>query len=192
MVKRSDSRPRVRVTADGTGVAGHAGTRLLADLADGVGLTEALSAAMARTRKRRSKPDPGRVLVDLAVTLADGGDSLSDIKVLREQPDLYGVVASSPTAWRVVASVDEAILRALHQARAKARREAGAAGVRSISGTAGAPCRAPGGDVVADRGRRATASATVTATVGGRRRGQLGVFLPWLPVSGDYSGLQAQ
>src|SRR5713226_4495588 len=116
MVKRSDSRPRVRVTADGTGVAGHAGTRLLADLADGVGLTEALSAVMARTRRRRSKHDPGRVLVDLAVMLADGGDSLSDLKVLRDRPALFGTVASGPTAWRVVASIDEAVLVALDRA----------------------------------------------------------------------------
>jgi Transposase DDE domain. len=130
MVKRSSTRPRVRVTADGAGVAGHAGSRLLADLADGVGLTEALSAVMARTRRRRSKHDPGRVLVDLAVTLADGGDGLSDLKVLRDQPALFGKVASGPTAWRVVASVDEAVLAALDRARAKARAEAWAAGAR--------------------------------------------------------------
>ncbi|MGH8990357.1 MAG: IS1380 family transposase [Acidimicrobiia bacterium] len=129
MVKRSSGRPRVRVTADGAGLAGHAGSRLLADLADGVGLTEALSVVMARTRRRRSKHDPGRVLVDLAVTLADGGDSLSDLRVLRDQPDLFGVVASGPTAWRVVASIDEAVLGALDGARAKARAEAWRLGV---------------------------------------------------------------
>ena len=34
--------------------------------------------------------------------LADGGDCLSDLAVLREQPELFGPVASTPTAWRVV------------------------------------------------------------------------------------------
>jgi hypothetical protein len=130
MVKRNSGRPRVRVTADGEGVAGHAGSRLLADLADAVGLTRALSAAMAPTRKRRSKHDPGRVLVDLAVMLADGGDSLSDLKVLRNQPDLFGAVASDPTAWRVIASIDGARRDAIVIARAVARQRAWQMGVR--------------------------------------------------------------
>ena len=130
MVKRSSTRPRVRVTADGAGLAGHAGSRLLADLADVVGLTEALSVAMAPTRQRRSKHDPGRVLVDLAVMLADGGDSLSDLKVLRNQPDLFGAVASDPTAWRVIASINAARRDAIAIARALARRRAWKMGVR--------------------------------------------------------------
>lgn len=87
MVKRSSDRPRVGVTSDGTGVAAHAGSRLLADLADRVGLSAGLSSAMASTRRRRSAHDPGRVLVDLAVMAADGGTSLSDLKVLRDQPE---------------------------------------------------------------------------------------------------------
>ncbi|MGH9158104.1 MAG: IS1380 family transposase, partial [Acidimicrobiales bacterium] len=73
-MKRS-SRPVLKVTTGGTGVAAHAGSRLLADMADVLGLTEGLSAAMAPTRQRRSAHDPGRVLVDLAVMAADGGTS---------------------------------------------------------------------------------------------------------------------
>jgi hypothetical protein len=42
------------------------------------------------------------VLRDLAVVLADGGDCLSDLAVLRDQPELFGPVASAPTAWRVI------------------------------------------------------------------------------------------
>src|SRR5947209_18354087 len=71
-VKRNPRRPRITVTADGQGVVGHAGARLLCDLADAVGLTEGLSAAMAPTKKRRRGHDRGQVLVDLAVTIADG------------------------------------------------------------------------------------------------------------------------
>jgi hypothetical protein len=130
MVKRSSTRPRVRVTADGAGVAGHAGARLLADAADVLGLTGGLSVAMAPTRRRRSKHDPGRVLVDLAVMIADGGRHLSDLKVLRDQPDLFGAVASDPTAWRVLDSIDTARRGAISAARAVTRRHAWAEGVR--------------------------------------------------------------
>jgi hypothetical protein len=40
--------------------------------------------------------EPGRVLRDLVVMLADGGDCLSDLSVMRDQPDLFGQVASTP------------------------------------------------------------------------------------------------
>jgi hypothetical protein len=42
------------------------------------------------------------VLRDLAVVLADGGDCLSGLAVLRDQPELFGQVASTPTVRRVV------------------------------------------------------------------------------------------
>jgi len=130
MVKRNTRRPRLVVTADGTGVAAHAGSRLLADVADALGLTAGLSAAMAPTRQRRSAHDPGRVLVDLAVMVADGGTSLSDLKVLRDQPDLFGSVASDPTAWRVLDSIDPDTMAAINLASASARSRAWAAGAR--------------------------------------------------------------
>lgn len=63
----------VEVTADGSGLVSHAGTVLLAELADRVGLTGPLSEALAGTRERRCAHDPGRVLRDVAVMLADGG-----------------------------------------------------------------------------------------------------------------------
>ena len=104
--KRSDPRPSLSVSADGKGVAAHAGTRLLAEMADFVGLTSALSDAPAPTVRRKRRHDPGRVLLDTALTLADGGDYPSDLAVLRDQPALFGAVASTPTAGRVVDSVD--------------------------------------------------------------------------------------
>jgi hypothetical protein len=78
-VKRNHTRPPLSVTADGRGIAAHAGTRLLADIADFTGLTSALSAALAPTVRRSRRHDPGRVLLDVALTLADGGDCLSDL-----------------------------------------------------------------------------------------------------------------
>jgi hypothetical protein len=93
------------VTGDGDGVASHTGTRLLADVADAVGLTEALGRRPTLRRQRRSRHDPGRVLRDVAVMLADGGDCVSDLAVLRDQPELFGDVASHATAWRTLEAV---------------------------------------------------------------------------------------
>jgi hypothetical protein len=78
---------------------------------------------------RRRYPDAA-VLRDLAVLLADGGDCLSDLAVLRDQPVLFGPVASTPTAWRVVerAASDPDGLARLRAARAHARSRAWAAG----------------------------------------------------------------
>ena len=120
---------RVRVTADGAGVVGHAGALLLANLADSLGLTEGFSAATAHLSLRRRRHDPGRVLTQLAVMLADGGDCLSDLATLRDEPRLFGDVASDPTAWRVLASLHSESFRRLQRARADAREKAWAAGM---------------------------------------------------------------
>jgi Transposase DDE domain group 1 len=127
-VKRNSTRPRLTVTADGTNVVGHAGARLLSDLADAVGLREGLSVAMAPTKQRRRGHDRGEVLVDLAVMIADGGEAISDLAVLRDQPSLFGVVASTPTAWRTLEAIDDAALGRIAAARAAARAKVWAAG----------------------------------------------------------------
>jgi hypothetical protein len=98
-VQATNSRSGFEVTTDGSGVVGHAGAALLRELADRVGLTRALGWRQAGGRRRH--PDAA-VLRDLAVMLADGGDCLSDLAALRDQPELFGPVASTPTAWRVV------------------------------------------------------------------------------------------
>jgi hypothetical protein len=60
------------------------------------------------------------------VMLADGGDCLSDLAALRDQPALFGPVASTATAWRVVEQVaaDELGLAGLRAARVQARTRA--------------------------------------------------------------------
>ena len=99
---KGTKRPRPVVTTDGDGVVSHAGSYLLVELADRVGLTAALSRGLACLKQRRRAHDPGEVLRDLAVSIADGGDCLSDLTVLHNQPNLFGEVASVPTAWRVI------------------------------------------------------------------------------------------
>jgi hypothetical protein len=126
-VQATNSRSSFEVTTDGTGVVGHAGAALLRELADRLGLTAALG--WRGPQGRRRYPDAA-VLRDLAVLLADGGDCLSDLAVLRDQPALFGPVASTPTAWRVVerAASDPDGLARLRAARAHARGRAWAAG----------------------------------------------------------------
>ncbi len=107
----------------------HAGARLLCDLAEATGLADGLSTAMAGTKQRRRGHDRGGVLVDLAVMLADDGKTISDLRTLRNQPALFGEVASTPTAWRTLAAIDESVLAAIGRARAEARAAAWAAGM---------------------------------------------------------------
>ena len=115
----------VEVTADGEGLVSHAGAVLLVELADRVGLTGGLSAALASTRERRSAHDPGRVLRDVAVMLADGGDCVTDLDALRGQELLFGPVASETTTHRTLKAVDAAVLAGVRSARAGAREGVG-------------------------------------------------------------------
>jgi hypothetical protein len=120
-VKRTSSRPKVVVSVDGRGVVGHAGTRLLTDLADATGLSEAVSDALVPVRQRASGHDPGRIALDVAVMLADGGAAISDLAVLRGQDELFGPVASTATVWRLLNCLDDAAVARLREARARAR-----------------------------------------------------------------------
>ena len=119
-----DGRPvTVEVTADGAGLVSHAGSALLAQVADRLGLTSGLSLRLAAVKQRRRGHDPGRVLRDLAVMLADGGECVSDLGAVRDQQALFGPVASDSTAFRVVDRVasEPALLDALRAAHARAR-----------------------------------------------------------------------
>lgn len=122
------ARPRLSVTTGGAGVVSHVGARLLIDLADALGLSGALSEAMAPTKARRRGHDRGQVLVDLAVAVADGARSISDLEVLTHQSELFGDVASVPTAWRTLEAIDDVLRSRIATARAEARRAAWEAG----------------------------------------------------------------
>ncbi len=66
--------------------------------------------------------DRGRVLVDVAVMLADGGEAIADIDVLRHQAGVLGPVASPPTVWRTLDEVTPGRLKKIATARARTRR----------------------------------------------------------------------
>ena len=113
----------VEVRADGEGVVSRAGSALVALIADKTGLSSALSAALGGLKARQSGHDPGRVVCDLAVMLADGGDCLADLGAVRDQDALFGVVASDSTAFRVINQIacTPGLLDALAGAHARAR-----------------------------------------------------------------------
>jgi hypothetical protein len=90
----------LEVTAGGTGIVSHAGLALLRVLADKTGLTGGLSKALATDRLLVH--DRGRVLADLACAIADGAEVISDFRVMGDQEDLFGLVASVPTCWRAL------------------------------------------------------------------------------------------
>jgi hypothetical protein len=113
----------VEVTADGAGLVSHAGSALLAQVADKLGLTRALSLRLAVLKQRRRGHDPGWVIRDLAVMLADGGECVSDLGAAREQAALFGKIASDSTAFRTVDRIASTpgLLDALRAAHARAR-----------------------------------------------------------------------
>lgn len=106
----------------------HAGAELFRELAAYSGLIGAWDRALIGTYRGLPVHFPGSVLADVAVAIIDGADSISDLRSLREQPGLFGPVASTPTAWRVLDRVSEAHLPRLRAGRAAARAEAWAAG----------------------------------------------------------------
>jgi hypothetical protein len=115
------------VTRDGTGIVSHAGVALIRTLADNIGLTAGLSKALASDRLLIH--DRGRVLADVACAIADGAEVISDFRVIGDQEDLFGLVASVPTAWRTLDEIarDERALGTITAAVNTARRRAWAA-----------------------------------------------------------------
>jgi Transposase DDE domain group 1 len=93
----------LEVSGGGQGVVSHAGLALLRHLADKTGLAGGLSAALASPRILVH--DRGRVLADLACAVADGARVISDFRVMGDQRELFGLVASVPTVWRTLKEI---------------------------------------------------------------------------------------
>jgi hypothetical protein len=127
------------MSADGSVLISHAGALLLLETLRVTGLDQALSEQLQRWRPTRAIHDPGKIIADLAVSLALGGDCLADIAILRSQPQLFGPIASDPTVSRLIdrlATDTTKALKAIRRARAIAREHA-----RTRAGSA-----APGAD----------------------------------------------
>jgi Transposase DDE domain group 1 len=124
-VKRTGSMyPLVRVDSTRCKAVGQAGGVLLTTTVGLAGIDRLLSTALSRWRKPLAVHDPGKIITDLALSLALGGDCLADVALLRSEPGVYGPVASDPTVSRligVLAADVAAVVKAINTARAAAR-----------------------------------------------------------------------
>jgi len=143
--KSTSTYPSLSAEATSTSIVSHAGAALLLRTADKTGLTSRLSEALTPWRKPLAVHDPGKTMLDLAVAVALGGDCLADIAVLREQPAVFGPVASDPTVSRTITELARSprkALRAIDKATTASRSAAW-----SLAGTAapdhGADARSP-------------------------------------------------
>jgi hypothetical protein len=119
--------PKIMVSADGSGIVCQAGGLLLTQTLRATGLDRGLDAALERWRQPRAVHSPGKIITDLAVAVALGGDCLADVAMLRAQPELSGPVASDPVVSRLVtrlAAEAPRALKAIRAARAAARQRA--------------------------------------------------------------------
>ncbi|MCX5400717.1 IS1380 family transposase [Streptomyces sp. NBC_00102] len=124
MKKRIGSYPRVRVGGGGRTVVSQAGGVLLVETVRKSGLDQAISTALTPWRKPRTVHDPGKILLDVALAVALGGDCLADAGMLRAEPAVFGAVASDPTVSRLIdtlATAGPTALNAIRTARAHAR-----------------------------------------------------------------------
>jgi hypothetical protein len=131
------------VIAGGVSLVSHSGATLLVEVARRSGLAKELSTRLGPWRLPFAVHDPGKIVLDLAIAVALGGDAACDIAVVRAQPGVFGPVASDPTVSRLVARLAEDADRALGAiagARAVARER--------VWGWAGAPIQ--DGQVVID------------------------------------------
>jgi hypothetical protein len=139
-VKTTARRAKITVSADGSGIVSQAGGLLLVQAAALTGLGQGLSAGLARWRPSRAVHDPGKIVTDLVVALALGGDWLADVAVLRAQPGLFGPVASDPVVSRLIARLAADApksLKAIRAARAAARERVWALAGPAAPGTGG-------------------------------------------------------
>ena len=132
-VKRIRRLGRLVFAVGGRGVVSHAGGRLLVETARAVGLDTALSDGLASWRPT-AVHDPGKIVLDLAVSLVLGGRCPADVAVLRAVPQVFGPVASDATVSRTMAALvaddggraaEAAIWSALARARVVAWRHGG-------------------------------------------------------------------
>ncbi|SEM15393.1 hypothetical protein SAMN04515665_1366 [Blastococcus sp. DSM 46786] len=127
MKKRSGRYPSLAVDGQGASVVPNAGAVLLLRTAETVGLDRTLSQTVEPWRRPLARHQAGKILLDLAVSLAVGGDCLADIGQLRAAPEVSGPVASDPTVSRLIATLAAeapAALAAIASARAIARARA--------------------------------------------------------------------
>jgi len=124
MLKSTGTYPSLIVDTTAQRAVSHAGAVLLAATASRIGLDRELSTALAPWMRPLAVHNPGKILLDLAIAVAIGGDCLADIAQVRSEPGVFGHVASDPTVSRLfdtLAADAPAALAAINTARAAVR-----------------------------------------------------------------------
>ena len=114
----------VHVESGGESLISTSGASLLLQTASVSGLAQSLSTGLAPWRKPMAVHDPAKIILDLAVAIAVGGDCLADVALLRAQPEIFGLVASDATISRLLdtlAGDTTGAIAAIRTARATAR-----------------------------------------------------------------------
>lgn len=115
---------RVHLAAGGESLISSSGVALLLQTAAVSGLAGRLSQELLSWRKPAAVHDSGKMVLDLVLAVAAGGDCLADVALVRAQPELFGSVASDPTICRLVDALAERpaeAVAAIRSARAHAR-----------------------------------------------------------------------
>lgn len=123
-MKRNWSAPVVALESGSDALVSSAGAALLLRTARLAGLGEALSRALSPWRRPTTVHDPGKVIFDVALAVALGGDCLADLALVRAQPELFGQVASDATVSRLLERLSfdvEEVIAAIRVARGQAR-----------------------------------------------------------------------
>jgi hypothetical protein len=133
-VRRGPCAARKVVVAAQTGCeaagSGDPNAEMISDLVDGPQLDSVTHATVLlpcrahldQARKPQAAHDPGKILLDVAVAVAVGGNHLADVAIARAEPAVFGPVASDPTVSRLVdtlAAAGPRALAAIHRARAE-------------------------------------------------------------------------
>ena len=118
-----NSTRRVIVEPGGTGVVAHVGLHALGSFADRLGLGDTLSSAIPWAGSGVPLHDRGKVLTQMALTLAGGGESCLDIEHLRIGVDLFGSVPSDTTVARTFHEITESTRTDITAALAAVRTE---------------------------------------------------------------------
>jgi len=119
--------PRPRVDVAEVPAVSHAGAVLLTDTIGATGLASSLREVLDPWTKPLAEHHAAKVLLDLAMTVAVGGEVASDTDLLRCEPGLFGDVASAPTISRMITTLAEdapAAIETISRARRSARERA--------------------------------------------------------------------
>ncbi len=112
---------RVKVEPGGNGVVAHVGLHALGSFADRMGLAGAPSSRLRGRTRRAAFHDRGKLIVQVALMLAGGGETCADIEHLRSGEDLFGNVASDSTVPRAIHEITPELRSELAEAVSEVR-----------------------------------------------------------------------